>query len=357
MYKIPQLPLPLELETKAVLRAVVAANKKLAELKGYVHLIPQEDILINTLTLQEAKDSSEIENIVTTHDDLYKAEIAGSEFIPSLETKEVQNYAKALRIAFKQIRENKILSLRVIKEVQKNLEGNSAGFRSAPGTILKNNNGELVYTPPQDKQDVERYMANLEQFINNPDLSDLDPLIKMAIIHHQFESIHPFFDGNGRTGRIINILYLVINDLLDLPILYLSAYIIKYKTEYYRLIQLVRDEGKWEEWLLFILKGVELVATGTIHRVKAIASLMQSHKVKIRKISEGIYSHELLNNLFSHPYTKIDFLTEATGLSKKTAGKYLNILVDKGLLFKVKIWRNNYYFNTDLIEILKQPLI
>ncbi len=357
MYKIPELPLKIELETKAVLKAVNSANKKLAELKGYVHLIPQEDILINTLTLQEAKDSSEIENIVTTHDDLYKAEAGGLDFSPSFETKEVQNYAKALRLAFKEIRKNKLLSLRVIKDIQKTLEGNSAGFRSAPGTTLKNNKGDIIYTPPQDKQDVENYMQNLEEFINNEELSDLDPLVKMGIIHHQFESIHPFFDGNGRTGRIINILYLVINDLLDLPILYLSAYIIKHKSEYYRLLQLVRDEGNWEEWILFLLKGVEQVAEGTTYRVKAIAELMKMYKTKIRNISEGIYSHELLNNLFSHPYTKIDFLTEATGLSKKTAGKYLNILVEEGLLFKVKIWRTNYYFNTELIRILKQPLI
>ncbi len=357
MYTVPLLPLPIELETKAVLKAVNSANRKLAELKGYVHLIPQEDILINTLTLQEAKDSSAIENIVTTHDDLYKAEVAGQDFTPSFETKEVQNYAKALRIAFKDIRERKVLSLKIIKEIQQTLEGNSAGFRSVPGTNLKNSDGAVVYTPPQDRQNIERYMQNLEQFINNHELADLDPLVKMTIIHHQFESIHPFFDGNGRTGRIINILYLVINDLLDLPILYLSAYIIKHKSEYYRLLQSVRDDENWVEWILFLLKGVEQVAEGTIYRVKAIAELMKVYKTKIRNISEGIYSHELLNNLFSHPYTKIDFLTEATGLSKKTAGKYLNTLVEEGLLFKVKIWRTNYYFNTDLIKILKQPLI
>lgn len=300
--------------------------------------------------MQEAKDSSAVENIVTTHDDLYKADLNFEKLAISTNTKEVLRYAEALKHGFRLIREHKIITNNHIKEIQQTLEQNTAGFRSVPGTTLKNQLGEIIYTPPQDKSVIEKYMDNLQAFINN-DEEDLDPLIKMAIIHHQFESIHPFYDGNGRTGRIINVLYLVINRLLDLPILYLSRYIISNKSEYYRLIQLVRDTGEWESWILFVLKGVEETAEQTIYLVKEISRLMQDYKVKIKKFLGKSYSHELLNNLFNHPYTKIEFVMQDVEVSRPTATSYLNTLAEKGLLEKVKMGRSYYYLNIPLLEL------
>lgn len=351
-YKIPTLPLETDVETKAVLRQLSAANRRLAELKGVALTIPNENILINTLILQEAKDSSAVENIVTTHDDLYKAELNLESMTISASTKEVLSYAEALKYGFQLIRKNKVLSNNNIKDIQQKLEKNSAGFRSVPGTTLKNQSGEIVYTPPQDKNVIENRMKNLETFINDHAISDLDPLIKMAIIHHQFESIHPFYDGNGRTGRIINVLYLVINDLLDLPILYLSRYVISNKSEYYRLIQSVRETGDWESWILFILKGVEETAIQTIELVKGISKLMLEYKFKIRDILGKSYSHELLNNLFSHPYTKIEFVKEDLSVDRRTAAKYLEKLVEEKLLEKMRVGRVNYYLNMPLIHLL-----
>ena len=351
-YQIPLLPLGRDVETKAVLRQLNSANRKLAELKGVALTIPNENILINTLILQEAKDSSAVENIVTTHDDLYKANLHMENISISAATKEVLNYAEAMRYGFQLIRYNKVLTNNNIKEIQRKLENNTAGFRSIPGTTLKNQTGDIIYTPPQDKKDVEMYMENLQNFINDNSICDLDTLIKMAIIHHQFESIHPFYDGNGRTGRIINVLYLVINEFLDLPILYLSRYIISNKSEYYRLIQAVREKDNWEEWILFILKGVEDTAIQTIQLVKGIAKLMLNYKVQVRNLLQKSYSHELLNNLFSHPYTKIEFVMKDVGVTRITATSYLNKLVEANLLVKVKSGRSNYYLNPPLIELL-----
>lgn len=353
-YNIKELPLAFDLETKSVLKQLNLANKKLAELKGVALTIPNENILISTLTLQEARESSAVENIVTTQDDLYKADLDLKETVISASTKEVLNYRQALQRGFDLVRHNKLLTNNIIKEIQQQLECNSAGFRTVPGTMLKSSDGRIVYTPPQDKKEVERLMANLECYINNPELSSCDPLIKMAVIHHQFESIHPFYDGNGRTGRIISILYLVINDLLDIPILYLSRYITRNKGEYYRLLQAIRDDDsleQWEEWILFILKGVEQTAGETISLVKNIASLMQQYKQRLRPLFGRQYKHELLNNLFFHPYTKIEFVERDMMIQRKTATKYLDAMVEEGLLKKVKIWKTNYYINTPLVHL------
>jgi len=350
-YIIPKLPLPIDLETKAVFRQLNSANKKLAELKGVVHIIPNEIILINTLVLQEAKDSSAVENIVTTHDELFRADIDLKHFAITSSTKEVLNYSAALKYGFEKIRKDGLLTNTRIKEIQQMLECNTAGFRSVPGTTLMRNDGSVVYTPPQGKQEVEEYMANLETFINDEKVSDLDPLIKMAIIHHQFESIHPFYDGNGRTGRIINILYLVTQKLLDLPILYLSRYVIQNKTEYYALLQNVRDKGDWEKWIIFMLKGVEQTAESTIALVKQIANMMQQFKQTLRPLLGRAYRHDLLNNLFSHPYTKAAFVQENLQVSRPTATQYLDKVVDAGLIRKIKYWKTNYYLNMPLCEL------
>ena len=356
-YSIPSLPLPYDLETKEVLKQLNRANRKLAELKGVAQTIPNERILISSLTLQEAKDSSEVENIVTTQDNLYRAGLDPSHQFINAATKEVLFYREAINEGFHMVRNKDILTLNDIKHVQEILEQNTAGFRTTPGTQLKReNDGAVIYTPPQDGMAIVRYMSNLEQFINDDHLSQLDPLIKMAIIHHQFESIHPFYDGNGRTGRIINILYLVITGLLDLPILYLSRYITHNKGEYYRLIQAIRDKNtdnaaEWEAWILFMLKGVEVTAKDTISLVKNIGRLMAEYKNVIRPDFGSKYNHELLNGLFYHPYTKIDHVVANMQVSRQTASKYLDRIVALGLLKKEKMGKENYYINTRLMNL------
>ena len=355
-YSIPTLPLAFDVESKEILRQVNKANRALAELKGVATTIPNEAILINTLTLQEAKESSEVENIVTTQDDLYKAEIDVGKQLITAATKEVLRYRETLQLGFQLVKEEAQLSNKIVKKIQMYLVGNQAGFRSQAGTMLKNGQGETVYTPPQSRDDIERAMANLEAFINRPEMCEIDPLIKMAIIHHQFESIHPFYDGNGRTGRIINVLYLVINRLLDLPILYLSRYITQNESQYYSLIQAIRDKGEensreWQEWILFILKGVEQTALDTTRLVQGISALMQRHKQTLRPLFGKNYRHELLNNLFYHPYTKIEFMQRDLMVQRKTAAKYLNVMVEAKVLVVVKIGRENYYINRELMEL------
>ncbi len=352
MYQIPKLPLSHDLESKKVLLQLNKANRSLAELKGIAPIIPSEIILINTLILQEAKESSAIENIITTHDDLYKADADLHAFAITSSTKEVVHYSHALKRGFNLIRENKILTVNNIIDIQEVLEENKAGFRRVPGTKLMNQQGEVVYIPPQEYDDIVRYMDNLVKYINENEIDSLDPLIKLAIIHHQFESIHPFYDGNGRTGRIINSLYLVLTELLDLPILYLSRYIIRNKTEYYRLIQSVRDNGNWEDWILYMLQAIEETAIETIELVKQIKILMQNYKHQMRDILGKQYSHELLNNLFSHPYTKLDFIMDELNVSRPTATRYLNLLVENKLLEKIKLGRSNYYLNIQLTDLL-----
>ncbi len=350
-YKIPELPLKQDVETKAVLKRAAAAHRRLAELKGVARTIPNERILIDTLTLQEAKDSSAIENIITTHDELFKAELF-IEQLTSPAAKEVQNYANALRKGFELVRRNKILTDNHILEMQEILEQNKAGYRRLPGTELKNQQtGETVYQPPQNFDEINLLMKNLSDFINDDDLSDFDSLVKLAIIHHQFESIHPFYDGNGRTGRIINILYLVIKDLLDLPVLYLSRYIIQNKADYYRFLQNVRDKNEWENWLVFMLKGIEETAVQTITLIEQMRNMMADYKKRLRADFPKIYSQDFLNNLFRHPYTKIEFVENELGVNRKTASKYLKILVDNGYLKLIKIGTSNFYLNEPLFDL------
>lgn len=351
-YNIPQLPLSIELETKPVLKKLAKAHQALAELKGVTGIIPNQSILISTLSLQEAKDSSAIENIITTHDELYKSDVAAKQFT-SYAAKEVYSYATALRNGYEKVKKSGLLINNLILEIQQTLEENSAGFRKLPGTVLKNDKtGEVVYSPPQDEKQIRSLMNNLEQFINNDTLSDVDPLTKMAVIHHQFESIHPFYDGNGRTGRIINILYLVKHGLLDTPVLYLSRYINQNKSEYYRLLQAVRDHHDWEKWVLYMLEGIEQTSRQTTHLILGMRDLMQSHKHKMREELPKIYSHDLLNNLFRHPYTKIDFIMQELQVTRKTAVKYLDELVEIGLLSKHKRGKENYYMNDALFDLL-----
>jgi Fic family protein len=343
--RLPQLPLSSEIETKAVLKKLSTARAALAGLNGIAESIPNERIIINTLALQEAKDSSAIENIVTTHDELYSSDSQAHQFV-SLAAKEVYNYAHALLEGYQQVKQTGLLTSNNIIALQALLEENDAGFRKVPGTVLKNEQtGEVVYMPPQNHVDIVSLMGNLEHFINDNSLSDIDPVIKMAIIHHQFESIHPFYDGNGRTGRIVNILYLVKEGLLKLPILYLSRFINQNKAAYYNLLQQTRQTEQWEPWILYILDAVEQTALQTSDMIRDIKVLMTSHKQKV-------YSQDLINSLFRHPYTKIEFVKKDLNVARKTAARYLDSLCEIDLLHKKKLGKENYYFNDDLISLL-----
>jgi Fic family protein len=346
------LPLQIDIETKPVLRKAVQAHKALAELKGVITSIPNENILLETLTLREARESSAIENIISTIAEVYQSNAYIHQFA-SPAAKEVHQYAEALKKGYSLVKKQGLLTNNHILQIQAVVEQNEAGFRKLPGTkLLNDQTGEVIYVPPQDHETIHSLMYNLERFINDDTLMDCDPLIKMAIIHHQFESIHPFYDGNGRTGRIINIIYLIQKDLLDLPVLYLSRYIIKHKKDYYRLLQEVRDEKNWEEWILFMLTGIQETASESIILITRIKSLMQQYKMQIRTTLPKLYSQDLLNNLFKFPYTKIEFIERDLGVSRRTATRYLDALMNAGILEKQKIGRDNFYKNTALFDLL-----
>lgn len=353
-YTIPNLPLSVDLETKIVLKKLVSAHKALAELNGVSETIPNQQIIINTLALQEAKDSSAIENIITTQDELFSSDAITDNFA-SHAAKEVFNYATALKSGYELVINKGLIISNNIIAIQAILEETRSGFRKLPGTSLKNDQtDEVIYTPPQTFIEIEDLMSNLEKFINNDEQSDLDALVKMAIIHHQFESIHPFYDGNGRTGRIINILYLVKENLLSLPILYLSRYINQNKAQYYELLQYTRDSGEWEKWIMFMLDAVEKTSVQTIEIVKGIKEIMQFYKNKIRSELPKIYSQDLINNLFKHPYTKIEFFVEDLGISRQTASRYLDQLVALKLVYLQKIGKENFYINIELYDFLNK---
>jgi Fic family protein len=343
---------PRRFETPAILKKLASSSRRLAELKGIAASIPNQGILINTLGLQEAKDSSEIENIITTHDALFKDDVLPDAFANPA-AKEVLRYRQALRIGYAQVRATGLLTCNHILEMQAELERNNAGFRKLPGTVLKDNARRTVYTPPQDPTEIIELMRSLERFMNEANLFDADPLIKMALLHHQFESIQPFYDGNGRTGRILNVLYLVKEGLLNIPVLYLSSYIVRSKADYYRLLQTVRTEDRWEEWVLYLLDAVEQTAGQTITTINAIKAALQDYKHRIRA-DYKFYSQDLINNLFTHPYTKIEFVQRDLQVSRLTATKYLDALAAGGFVKKQKMGRGNYYMNVALSTVLSE---
>jgi Fic family protein len=352
---LPPIPRPewATLETPAVLRAAARAHRQLAELKGIAGTIPNEQILIDTLALQEAKDSSEIENIITTEDEVFRGDATAADF-PTIATKEVHSYAAALKLGFERVRQQKFLRLDDVLAIQSALLSSRTGLRTMPGTVLKNQDtGQVIYEPPQDGDEIKALLGNwLEYFHIGDDPPALDPLVRMAVLHHQFESIHPFYDGNGRSGRILNLLHLVLHGLLDLPILYLSRYIVRHKDDYYRNLQFVRDAGEWERWVLYMLAAVEGTARHTITQVQGIRTLMQVTKQRLRTELPKLYSQDLLNNLFRHPYTKSEFIENDLGVSRVTAAKYLADLTAVGIVKKTKIGRSNFYINEPLYRLL-----
>lgn len=354
-YEVPLLPLPTSIETPAVLRASARAHRHLAELKGRAASVSNPTILLDTLTLQEARASCEVENIVTTQDWLYRADLFPDSAVDPA-AKEVARYRTALKRGFDWLRsENSRLTNDLLIEIYQLVTSHADGFRTEPGTVIGNAyTGDIVYVPPQDANEVAARMTELERFTNDNELSSLDPLVKMAVIHHQFESIHPFEDGNGRVGRILNVLYLVRSGLLESPILYLSGFITRNKADYYQALQRVRDEGDWEGWLLYMLQAVSETARRTLVIVEQIRELMAEYKHAIRSKLPRIYSHELVNNTFRNPYTKIDFVRREVRVSRPTAARYLEALTEEGLLSKRSAGRGNYYVNTRLVDLFSE---
>lgn len=353
-FSLKKLPPPRsQVETIKILRFANKASAALAELKGIAKTIPNQAMLVNAIVLQEAKDSSEIENIITTQDELYKALTVNKSTI-SPNTKEVVNYRKAIFYGYDLLKKQGFLRINDIVAIQELLVDNAAGIRSMPGTVLKNDKtGEVVYTPPQDKSEIMELLSNFIIQYNQND-QDLLPLINLAILHAQFESIHPFYDGNGRTGRILNILYLILNDLIDVPILYLSSYIIENKQEYYRLLNQNNRTGKWEEWIIFMLQAVEKTSLRTIAKVNSIRQLLDQTLEEVQRMIPKTYKKELVELLFEMPYSKIDFVVNRLHVERKAASRYLKELESIGILKSQKVGRETLYINVELIEILKK---
>ena len=350
---LPLLPPEADIETKAILRKTITAGRALAELKGLGETIPNQSILVNSLILKEAKASSDIENIITTDDALFKAFTAKTTHIDPA-TKEVLRYREAVWKGFNTLRKRPVLTTNLFVEIVQTIKKNQAGIRNTPGTTISNAiTGEVIYTPPEGEGVIRDKLKNLEDFIHADD--SIDPIIKQAVIHYQFESIHPFSDGNGRTGRIINILYLIFRDLLELPVLYLSKHIIDNKSEYYRLLLRVTEYADWEPWVLYMLDAVESTAMFTRERIINIRDLMEETlQFARKKLPRRVYSKELIELLFQQPYTKGQFLVDAGIAKRKTAAEYLKELETIGLLKKAKIGKEMLYLNTRLYDLLSR---
>ena len=333
-----------------ILKKLVDARAKLNGLDKLQHALPNPELIINTLPLQEARDSSAIENIVTTNDQVYKYRLEERRIPPAM--KEVREYVRGLSQAISQMKyEKNLITINNIKNTQRIVIGNDAGFRSQKGTSIKDANAnKIIYTPPQDAETIKKLTANLVTYINTG--NNYDPLIRMALIHHQFESIHPFYDGNGRTGRILNLVFLIKEELLSQPILYLSRFINHNRKNYYELLQSVRDDGKWKEWVIFILIGIADTAEHTANLILEIKNQFEEHKEIIRKKYKSFYSHELINHIYANPYTKIKYLQEDLRVSRLTASKYLKILANGGVLTLLEEGKDKYYINHKLTKIL-----
>ncbi|CAB1073127.1 Fic family protein MloA [Olavius algarvensis Delta 1 endosymbiont] len=350
---LPLLPPKAEIETRVTLKKTISAGRALAELKGLGETIPNQALLVNSIILQEAKASSEIENIITTHDALFRAFSAKTSQIDPA-TKEVLRYREALWEGFSSLKDRPLLTTNLFIRIVQTIRANKAGIRNTPGTKVANaTTGEVVFTPPEGEDIIRNKLKNLEDYIHAEDT--VDPLMKLALIHYQFEAIHPFTDGNGRTGRILNILYLTSNQLLDLPVLYLSKYIIEHKSDYYRLLRGVTCHQEWEPWILFMLDAVEQTAIHTRDKIFAIRELLiKTLEITREKLPARVYSKDLIELLFHQPYTKGQFLVDAGLVKRQAAADYLKRLEELGVLSSHKVGRENLYLNTKLYEILSK---
>jgi len=352
--QLPKLPPSTALETTAILKATIQANKLLAELKGFCQTLPNPGLLLNTIVLQESKESNAIENIVTTQDELYKATLMGDK-VKNLAAKEVLQYREAMYYGLERLQEQGIITTNLLVGIMQKLRGTNDNIRKHTGTKLSNpSTGQVVYTPPTGEEIIREKLHELEHFINDPQYSELDPLIKMALIHYQFEAIHPFSDGNGRTGRILNILYLIQHELMGLPVLYLSKYIIAHKSDYYRLLREVTERGNWSEWVLYVVDGVAQTSQSTLDKIKRILALKQQAEAELKVKLGTVFTRELNDLLFSYPYIKISVL-ENEGIAKRqTASVYLQKIKKAGWLRSIQIGRDIYYINHRLIDLLTQ---
>ena len=348
---LPPLPPAVETETKAVLKRALSAGRALAELKGIGRTIPNQAMLVTSLVLQEARASSEIENIVTTNDALFRAFSADTSNVDPA-TKEVLRYREALWAGYEALKTRPLLSTNLFVDIVQRIKRTEAGIRQMPGTAVVNSaTGEVIYTPPEGEAVIRAKLKELEDFIHDAD--DVDPLVKLALIHYQFEAIHPFSDGNGRTGRIVNILFLVLNGLLDMPVLYLSKSIIERKSDYYRLLRAVTERAEWEPWVLYMLAAVEDTAVLTRQRIVAIRDLMVATTDMAKaRLPSRVYSKELIELLFHQPYTKVQFLVEAGLAGRQTAASYLKALETIGVLESRRVGRETLYLNVPLYDLL-----
>ncbi len=347
---LPILPPDLErIETRSVLKACISARAAIAELKTAGELIPDQGVLINILPMLEAKDSSRIENIVTTSDQLFQYADRADGADPA--TKEALRYRTALYDGYTHLEDYPLCTNTAVAICTK-LRAVQTDIRKTPGTVLRDQNNNVVYTPPVGEDSIRELLANWERFIHGDD--DLDPLVKMAIAHYQFECIHPFPDGNGRTGRILNILYLIQSELLSLPILYLSRFILERRDDYYTLLRRVTEEGDWESWILFMLEAVESTSRWTTDKISIVRALMAETTEYVREKLPKIYTHELVQALFAQPYCRIDNLVERGVAKRQTASTYLKQLVEIGVLEEMSVGREKLYINTRLLQELNQ---
>lgn len=348
---LPLLPPKREIETKIILRKTISAGRALAQLKGTLLNLPNPTLFLDTIYLQEAKASSEVENIITTNDELYKSLVADRK-VENSATKEVLSYKEALWLGLEQLKKKPFITTNLCISIVQCIKQSTASVRNTPGTTLNNTKGKIIYTPPSGEKVIREKLKNLEKFINED--KTIDPLIKMALMHYQFEAIHPFTDGNGRTGRILLLLYLKLSGLLDTPAIYLSEYIIKHKAEYYKCLRGVTENNEWENYILYMLDMIEVTSMKGLERLNKIITSMETTAEEIKKKLPKIYSKDLIEILFRLPYTKRQHLIDENIGNLKTVGNYLIALEENKFLKSVKVGKEKLYLNKKLLEIFEE---
>jgi Fic family protein len=350
---LPILPPTADIETKNILRKTISAGRALAQLNGALQNLPNPALFLDTIYLQEAKASSEVENIITTNDDLYQSLVAERK-IENAATKEVLSYKQALWLGLEELKTKPFITTNLCIKIVQCIKQNTASIRVTPGTTLSTPQGDVIYTPPSGENVIREKLANLEKFINGAE--NIDPLIKMALMHYQFEAIHPFADGNGRTGRILLLLYLKMSGLLNIPAIYLSEYIIKHKTAYYQKLRAVTENDEWEAYILYMLDMIEETATKGLERLHKIIDIMDKTAEEIKKVLPKIYSKDLIEVLFRLPYTKRQHLIDEEIGNLKTVGNYLIALEEQGFLKSQKVGKEKLYLNQRLLNILENKV-
>ncbi|HLV51817.1 MAG TPA: Fic/DOC family N-terminal domain-containing protein [Flavobacterium sp.] len=348
---LPLLPPKADIETKEILRKTISAGRALAQLNGTLLNLPNPTLFLDTIYLQEAKASSEVENIITTNDELYKSLVADKK-VENSATKEVLSYKEALWLGLEQLKKKPFITTNLCISIVQCIKQNTASIRVTPGTTLSNTKGEVIYTPPSGEPIIREKLANLEKFINEDE--SIDPLIKMALMHYQFEAIHPFADGNGRTGRILLLLYLKLSGLLDTPAIYLSEYIIKNKADYYKSLRSVTENNDWGSYILYMLDMIEETSNKGLERLNKITTTMDKTANEIKIKLPKIYSKDLVEILFRLPYTKRQHLINENIGNPKTVGSYLQTLEENGFLKSVKVGKEKLYLNQRLLKILEE---